>query len=278
MKKGIDINIPNANEMCAATAFTQQAKIFDGLYSGNLIIQYKRKRVREHLIKYLSEGQFILELNSGTGEDALWMTQQNCKVHATDISIGMQQVLKKKIRTSQFEKLISYELCSFTELDKLQQRGPFDMIFSNFAGLNCTGDLKKVLESFSFLLRPRGVVTLVILPKFCLWESLLVFKGKFKTATRRFFSRTGRSANVEGANFKCWYYNPSYVIKYLKNDFDVLSIEGLCTLMPPSYIEYFAEKHPKMFSVLRKKEDVLKNYWPWKYIGDYYIISLQKKQ
>jgi ubiquinone/menaquinone biosynthesis C-methylase UbiE len=264
--------------MLASTAFTKQSKTFDQLYSGNLIIQYKRKRVREHLAKYLSVGQFILELNSGTGEDAIWMAQQNCKVHTTDISIGMQQVMQQKIKNLHFEKLISNELCSFTELDNLQQIGLFDIIFSNFAGLNCTSNLKKVLESFSAILNPKGIVTLVILPKFCLWEFLLIFKGKFKTATRRVFNKNGKSANVEGTIFKCWYYNPSYVIKYLKNDFNLLSIEGLCTLVPPSYIEYFAEKHPKLFSMLRKKEDVWKNYWPWKNIGDYYIISLQKKR
>jgi ubiquinone/menaquinone biosynthesis C-methylase UbiE len=277
LKKEIDSKIVNDNEMLASTAFTKQSKTFDQWYSGNLIIQYKRKRVREHLAKYLSAGQFILELNSGTGEDALWIAQQNCKVHATDISVGMQRVLTQKIKAYQFEKSISNELCSFTELEKLQQKGPFDMIFSNFAGLNCTGNLKKVLASFSELLKSKGIVTLVILPKFCLWEFLLIFKGKLKTATRRLFIKNGRKANVEGINFKCWYYNPSYVIKNLKNDFDVLSIEGLCTLVPPSYIEYFAERHPKLFSMLRKKEDAWKNYWPWKYIGDYYIISLQKK-
>lgn len=277
MNSKINSSNLNANERLVARAFTQQSKIFDELYAGDLIIQYKRQRVREHLIKYLSAGQFILELNSGTGEDAIWMAQQNCKVHATDISVGMQRVMEQKVRAYRFEKLISNELCSFTELEKLQEKGPFDMIFSNFAGLNCTGNLEKVLPSFSSLLNPKGIVTLVILPKFCLWEFLLIFKGKLKTATRRLFSKNGRTANVEGINFKCWYYNPSYVIKYLKNDFSVLSIEGLCTLMPPSYIEHFPRKHPKLFSMLHKKEDAWNDYWPWKYIGDYYIISLQKK-
>jgi hypothetical protein len=28
---------------------------------------------------------------------------------------------------------------------------------------------------------------------------------------------------------------------------------------------------------LKKKEDSLKNKWPWKYMGDYFIISLKKK-
>ncbi len=151
------------------------------------------------------------------------------------------------------------------------------MIFSNFAGLNCTNELNKVLGSFTSLLKPNGIITLVILPKFCLWEFLLLFKGKFKTAFRRFFSRDGRKAHIEGHFFKCWYYNPSYIMRHLKKDFELLSIEGLCTLVPPSYIENFAEKRPKLYQLLKTKEEKWKNRWPWKYIGDYYIISLRKK-
>jgi hypothetical protein len=40
----------------------------------------------------------------------------------------------------------------------------------------------------------------------------------------------------------------------------------------------FARKFfEKIFKLLKNKEDRLKCKWPWKYIGDYYIISLQKK-
>jgi hypothetical protein len=46
--------------------------------------------------------------------------------------------------------------------------------------------------------------------------------------------------------------------------------------VPPSYIEGFAEKHPKAYKFLSSKEDRLKSAWPWKYIGDYFIISLEK--
>ncbi|HYM92941.1 MAG TPA: hypothetical protein VET23_02295, partial [Chitinophagaceae bacterium] len=111
----------------------------------------------------------------------------------------------------------------------------------------------------------------------CLWEFLLLFKGRFKTAFRRFFNRNGRKARVEGKYFKCWYYNPSFITRNLKNNFELLDIEGLCSLVPPSYIESFAEKHPHLYNWLKRKEDKWKNKWPWKFIGDYYIISLRKK-
>jgi len=269
--------LTNINEQKAANAFSKQSEIFDEIYSTNEIIRYKRERVRDHVKKYLKPERFILELNSGTGEDAVWFAKIGHSVHATDISPGMMNKLKEKVKINGLHSQISTELISFTELDRLFNKGPYDLIFSNFAGLNCTNELNKVLSSFSSLLKPKGVVTLVILPKFCLGEFLLLFRGKFKTAFRRFFNRNGKKAHIEGEYFKCWYYNPSYIRRHLKRDFELLSIEGLCTLVPPSYIENFAEKRPRLYEWLKKKENKWKEKWPWKYIGDYYIISLRKK-
>jgi ubiquinone/menaquinone biosynthesis C-methylase UbiE len=265
------------NEYYAAKAFTAQSGVFDEIYSGNTIINYKRDRVRAHVLQYLKPGAAILELNSGTGEDAVFFARQGLYVHATDISRGMQKQLRQKVAEQHLEDLVSNELCSFTQLDLLKNKGPFDHVFSNFAGLNCTGELDTVLLSLPALLKPGGTATLVILPKFCLWESLLIFKGKFKTATRRWFSKKGTKAQVEGTHFTCWYYNPSYVTNTIKDQFDVLTVEGLCTLVPPSYIEGFTEKYPRVYSWLKKAEGRFKSNWPWRFIGDYYIISLQKK-
>jgi ubiquinone/menaquinone biosynthesis C-methylase UbiE len=271
----IDI-APPLNEQLAADAFSRQSASFDGLYAGDTIIQYKRQRVRAHVEQYLAPGSSILELNAGTGDDAVYFASKGHHVHATDIAPGMQERLKAKVEHTGFNHLVSAELCSFTELDMLQQRGPYDLIFSNFAGLNCTDKLDEVLKQLPALLKPGGMITLVILPKFCLWETLLLFKGKFRTATRRFFSRNGASSHVEGVYFKCWYYNPSYITRRLKKSFDLLSIEGLCTFVPPSYMEGFAEKHPRMYNFLVKKESKLSKQWPWKFAGDYYMITLRK--
>lgn len=266
-----------ANEEASATAFSKQSVIFDELYAGNTIVGYKRERVRAHVSQYLKPCSRILELNSGTGEDALYFAQQGHSIHATDIATGMQNQLRQKMLQAGMQNQVTMELRSYTQLHQLQNRGPYDLIFSNFAGLNCTDELDKVLASFLPLLKPGGVVTLVLLPRFCLWETLLIFKGKFRTATRRLFSSNGAKAHVEGTYFKCWYYNPSYITIQLSGPFDVLGIEGLCTLVPPSYIEGFAEKYPRIFRFLKAKEDRLKASWPWKLIGDYYIISLRKK-
>jgi ubiquinone/menaquinone biosynthesis C-methylase UbiE len=266
-----------AYEQQAEKAFSKQSAVFDETYSNNTIIQYKRKRVRDHVEQFLNPASRILELNAGTGEDAIYFAKKGHQVHATDISEGMQKELRKKLNEQNLNCYITTELRSYSELENLEQKGPYDFIFSNFAGLNCTNDIEKVLTSLAELTKPAGVVTLVILPKFCLWETALMFRGKLKTAFRRFFSRKGRTAKIENEIFRCWYYNPSLIQKILRKDFELLHLEGLCTFVPPSYIKNFAEKYPKRFDRLRKWEDKWKSNWPWRSVGDYYIISFRRK-
>lgn len=265
------------NELKAAEAFSRQAKIFDGLYNNDTIIQYKRQRVREHILKYAPIEGAMLELNCGSGEDAIFFAQKGFRVHATDISNEMLDELKEKMNGTLYEDEISIEQCSFTELRSLHNRGPFDYVYSNFGGLNCTSQLGEVLGSLDEMVKPGGVITLVIISKFCLWETGMLFKGKFRTAFRRFFAGKGRKAKVEGSYFKCWYYSSSFIKKYLQSKFEFLSVEGLCSIVPPSYVENFAEKFPGCFRFLVQKENELKCRWPWHMMGDYFIISFRKK-
>jgi ubiquinone/menaquinone biosynthesis C-methylase UbiE len=266
-----------ASHQQAATAFTRQSPLFDELYAGNTIVHYKRDRVRRHMLSLLQPGSRILELNAGTGDDAVYFAQQGHHVHATDISTGMQEILKRKVLQNGLQHSITNELCSYTQLDQLGDKGPYDAVFSNLAGLNCTDQLDNVILSLAPLLKPGGTATLVILPRFCLWETLLALKGQFRTAFRRFFSSQGRKAHIEGVYFTCWYYSPSYVASVGAPYFEVVGIEGLCTIVPPSYIEGFAEKYPRAYAWMVKQEEKLKATWPWRSIGDYYIISLKKK-
>jgi len=274
MKESISIK----HEQLAADAFNRQSAVFDKIYAENITVSYKRKRVRNHVLKLIKPGSNILELNAGTGDDAVFFAQQGHTVHATDIAGDMQDKLRIKVQQCNVSNLISTEICSYTQLENLQNKGPYDLIFSNFGGLNCTGDLQKVLGFFNSLLKPGGIATIVVMPKFCLWENMLALRGDFKTAFRRLKHTNGTPAHIEGVHFLCWYYSPSYIQKVLKKDFDLINVEGLCTIVPPSYMENFPKKHPQLFNWLIKKEERFKGKFPWKNIGDYFIISLRKNK
>lgn len=261
----------------AQEAFSKQSSIFDEIYASNQIVAYKRERTRFALASLLKEGDRILELNAGTGQDALYFASNGFRVHATDISSGMLTKLQEKIQASPQAESISTEQISFEALDQLTDRGPYRAVFSNFGGLNCSKDLSPVLKQISELLEPGGVAVLVVMPGFCLWETMLFFRGAFKLAFRRIFAKNGAKAHIEGVHFLCYYHHPKTLIKAAAPDLELIDVEGLCTILPPSYIENFPQKFPRSFAFLKKLEARWKRFYPFNRIGDYYIIRFQKR-
>src|ERR1700761_2213714 len=100
----------NINEYFAEEAFSKQSVIFDEIYRTNSIVEYKRQRVRQHVLNYIKPGAHILELNAGTGDDALFFAKQGFVVHATDISVGMQAQLKQKMEQNAVQSLVTQEV------------------------------------------------------------------------------------------------------------------------------------------------------------------------
>lgn len=262
-------------EQNVSSAFSKQSVSFDQIDLENKLIVWVRNRVRQEVLKFVKQNDLLLELNCGTGIDALFFAEQGIKVTATDNSEGMLQELKVKLNQHPNKDLISVKQCSFNELEQLKPDQQFDYIFSNFGGLNCTANLEKVLNDIDQLLKPGGKFTLVIMPRYCIWELIFILKGKLKFAFRR-LNKNGTSAHLEGVFFNCYYYNPSFVKKQLKENFRLLNLKGLSIFVPPPFIEYFIEHHPKLFRFLEKIENKTFHLWPFSGIGDHYMITMEK--
>ncbi len=256
-------------------AFSRQSGHFDAIYDSNKITVWAREQVREEILQYLQPNAQILELNCGTGTDSVYFAKRGYNILATDNADGMLKQLREKVNALQLNDKIETLKCSFNELEHIQGR-QFDYIYSNFGGLNCTQHLEKVLFDIEKLLKPGGRFTLVIMPKVCPWDLLMLFKGYFKTAFRR-FAKNGTSAHLEAVYFQCYYYNPSYVTTRLQKSFELLSLKSLSLAVPPPYIEQFVEKHPKVFAMLEKIEKRLRKTYPFNRWGDYCMITMQKR-
>ncbi len=258
----------------ATAAFTAQSAVFDAIYQPSLIVQYKRERVWALLQKHLKPSSHIIELNAGTGEDALWLAKQGHTVLATDASLGMIAQQKAKVAAENMQANIESRALSFLDLDALQGE-KFSAVFSNFGGLNCTDKLENVLADADALLHPGGIVCLTIMPPNCFWEWAWVLTGKFKKAFRR-YQKGGAPAHISGEHFTSWYYKPSFVKRHLPR-YNVLALEALCLAVPPEHHKRLIENRPRLFAFLRWKESVIKS-WPllrgW---GDYFVIVLQKE-
>lgn len=262
------------NEELVSEAFSRQSAIFDQINAENKLTLHLRDIYRAEINRQAAKESDLLELNCGTGIDSLYFATQGYRVLATDNAAGMLARLDDKIAQQETPLRIATKKCSFSDLHLLGDR-KFDYIISNFGGLNCTADLEQVLAQFDALLNPGGKVTLVLMPKVCPWELVMALKGDFKTAFRRF--RKDTPAHVEGTSFACYYYNPGYVIKALKQQFTLLTLKGIYITVPPEFYQGFVERYPKCYKLLRSVDRAIADYFPFNRTCDHYLITLQKK-
>ncbi len=259
-----------------SAAFSKQSSSFDEIEEHNEILKWMRVQIHKHCMKFYKVGDEILELNCGTGIDAVFFAEQGMKVHATDLSEGMLNELKKKVEKKNLQNRITTQQCSFTELEKVEKKN-FDHIFSDFGGLNCVKEIDQVINQFKNLLKPGGTVTLVIMPPVCPWEILLALKGNFKTAFRR-FKKSGADSHLEGIHFKSYYFSPNKLISYFGKSYRKLELKGLASLVPPPYLETFPKKYPKLFRKLIRLDEKYSGDFPFNCFADHFILTMQLKK
>ena len=254
-------------------AFSRQSTFYDLLEEKNQILKWMRYQVRNHVLSFLKPGDRILEINAGTGLDAVFFAQKGFNIYATDISKGMIEQLNAKVKEKNLSGNIKVQQCSFTELNKINSE-PFDYIFSNFGGLNCLPVLEDALKFFPGLLKPGGRITLVIMPKICPWEIAHIFLGRWKTAFRR-LGKNGTSAHIEGVYFKSFYHSPESVLKALGKDFRKLKLQGLGAFTPPIYMKNFPIRYPLFFKLLNQLDEKFSGLFPLDRWADHFILTSQ---
>jgi len=256
-----------------AEAFSLTAEKYDRFAQDHPNLARMRGKVYAHLTRWLPPGAHILELNAGTGTDAVYLAQQGFRVHATDIAPGMLGRLQKKVAELGLEELVSCERHSFTELDRVKG-GPFDAVFSNLGGLNCIPDLRLVARHLPCVLRPGGLVTWVIMPPVCPWELALAFSGDFRLAFRR-LRPGGTRAHLEGKYFMVYYYTPGQVREALGSEFELLDVEGLSIFAPPAESKNLARRHRRLYKLLCALDERLARAPLLRGMGDFFIISMR---
>ena len=236
---------------------------------------------QRHLVfKYLaptintSKKLAILELNCGTGEDAIQLANLGHHVIATDISENMLRVAKNKT----YPKNLTFKVQDINLITEHTFNNTFDLIFSNFGGLNCLSksQLDLFFKQSVNLLKPNGKLILVIMPKNCLWE-LIYFslKGNFKKAKRR---NTSKSvvANLGDSQVSTWYYNPGQIVSLSKKLYIEELIKPIGLFIPPSYLETSLLTKKPMFNILIKFEQLFNASLLSKY-ADHFLIQLTKR-
>lgn len=253
--------------------FSRKAEVYDAYCESHPVIRWARGKVRQEVIRHLEIGDSILELNAGTGADAAYFVQQGYRVHATDLASGMLTAIKSKIIISNATDRFTAQQLSFTELD--QVRGaPYDLVFSNFGGLNCIPDLRLVTKFLGQSLKPGGYLVWVIMPPVCPWELAQALRGQFRVATRR-LNRGGVLANVEGARIMTWYHAPKKVVAAFSQEYQLVKKQAISFFCPPAYMDKFPHRFPRLTQFLLRLDGQFGSHTPFHNWGDFVAYTFR---
>ena len=257
-------------------SFNKISDSFDEEDRENAILQWMRNTVYEIYLSYFKKGDKLLELNAGTGIDAVYLASKGIKILATDISDEMISRLKDKIIKMNLQKMISVENLSFGEINKIDQKD-FDGAISNFGGLNCINDFEKLSESLGERIKPGGKFIAVVMNSFCPWEIFYYLLKLDPSNAFRRFSKAGIDANLSEFKIKSFYFSPGEFADSFSKYFEIEKIYSHGLFTPPPYMFGIYNKAKPLVNTFMKIDNITKNIFPLNRIGDHFIIVLKRK-
>lgn len=261
--------------------FDHIASSYDNEFTHSPIGLLQRKEVWKYLSKIIhnKKNLDVLEFNCGTGEDAIYLASKSHSVTATDISSEMIKVVTKKAQLLKLEETIDTAICDINSITDTTFKKKYDILFSNFGGFNCIDHeaLSRISSILSSYLKKNGVLILVIMPRWCLWEiGYFILKLDFKNAFRR-FKKNAVLARVGNLQIKTWYYTKKELKQVLKINFNYINSKPIGIAVPPSYLNNFFKKKKTILNCCYFWERILNKTGLLSNFSDHLLICFHKK-
>ncbi len=249
--------------------FDRHAPHYDANFSYTDLGRYYRERTHLVFDRFCTGGMEILELNAGTGEDALHLARLGNRVLATDISPGMLEVVEKKVRAQNLGRHIAVRQLDLMELHGIGGGG-FDCIVSNFGGLNCVNDWRGIARQSRRVLRENGLAIFCLMGPMVPWEWIwFSLRGEFSSALRR----VSGTCNWRGARI----YYPRmgrFESMMASESLHVVYREALGVFMPPPYVEGRVGGRARRY--LETLENSVRSCKAACRLADHYLLVLQR--
>lgn len=260
-----------------AAPFDAIAARYDETFTTSQIGQAQRSSVWKELERAFRPGDRVLDIGCGTGVDACFLAERGVQVVACDSSPQMIAVATHRLKKSGQASLVQPRMLAAEEIGTLRGATVFDGAFSNFGALNCVHDLDTVARSLAGLLRPGAKVLLCWMGPCCLWEIVsYLARAEPEKAFRR-FRREGVTAQfASGAPLRIHYPSVRSIARTFAPEFRLISCKGIGIFVPPSYLEAWAKKFPRLLHLGTRADSWLARCPGIRLLADHLLLEFER--
>jgi SAM-dependent methyltransferase len=260
-----------------AAPFDAVAATYDETFTHTLIGGAQRRAAWRELDRAFRSGQRVLELNCGTGVDAVHLARRGIEVVACDVSPRMIEVARQRLRQSAPSSPVEFRVLATEEIAVLRDEGPFDGAFSNFAGLNCVANLRFAASSLAQLLHPGAPVVLSFAGRFVAWEMLwYLLHGDPRRAFRRLQPGPVPGRIAAGVSVQVHYPSVHELVRLFAPEFRLLRWKGVGVAVPPSYLEPHAQRFPRVLGALEGADRFAGRVPVLRALADHVLLTFER--
>lgn len=257
--------------------FDTIAEDYDRTFSETWVGRMQRALVWIEADRTFQAGQRILEINCGTGIDAVHFANRGINVLACDSSAKMIAIAGRRRDSCPDGGRIELRCTPTEDISLIQPEKLYDGVFSNFSGLNCVSDLKAAARDLARLVRPGGKAILCLFGRLCLWEILFhLTRWDLPKAFRRLNSEGIRASLATGSSIMVRYPGVPSLRDMFAPHFRLERWRGVGVMVPPSYLENLALRFPWFFARAAEVDSRL-GTWPGiRSLADHMVLTFER--
>jgi ubiquinone/menaquinone biosynthesis C-methylase UbiE len=265
------------NDMRLLTAFDAVADSYDEVFTNSRIGQAQRALVWQEMDRVFQPGQRVLEINCGTGVDALHLAERGVELVACDSSLQMIQQAERRLASTQYGRKVDLRVLATEEISQIQHEAPFDGVLSNFAGLNCVEDLRAAGASLARLLKSGSKALLCIFGRWCAWEiAWSLAHGNCRKAFRRLKSDGVIVRLNSTTRFRVRYPTVRRMKALFAPNFRLVRWRGVGVSVPPSSLRFLSERFPVVMRAAANADVVLGRVPIVRCLSDHILLTFER--
>lgn len=259
-------------------AYDRLAPSYDEDFTASLIAGLQRAAFWRLVGDQFQEGRHVLDLGCGTGEDAVRLARQGCTVDGIDVSPAMIEAARERIALEGVGDQVELRALPIERLEDLPPER-YDGVISNFGPINCVRDLEPLARTLGVRVRPGGVAALSVMSRTCLWETLLYPLTVWAHRASRTSSADYEESRVAGEeSYTVTYPSLRSIAQTFEPEFLMESAPGIGVFLPPTYLEPFAQRFPRLIGWLARLDQAVAGAPLFRSLADHRLVILRRRE